>query len=212
MMAWWTYARLLNLLSYPSVIYCIGSMGSGKTTLALATYALLRQKLGDVSFHYVNVDNEDQLLEAFNAVVNAIRESNTEYSFVLLDDLSYVLNPRSVKGREFLTRVFKIRHLTDKDNVILWLNGHYSRSIAPFLRATNYRILTSLTQPEIKQYTSEYLFSEADLWEYLRALNRKQYVILVQFKHVSKLISVKLTPNHYLKKKIDELKKEYGID
>jgi hypothetical protein len=169
-------------------------------------------KLKSIDLHYISVDTEDQLLDAFNTTVDRIRESSTEYSFILLDDLSYVLNPRSSKGKEFLTRVFKIRHLAGKDNIIIWLNGHYSRSIAPFLRATNYRILTSLTQPEIRQYTSEYLFSEADLWEYLRALSKRQHIILAQFKHVSKLISVKLTPNHKLAVEIAKLKKEYGID
>jgi Cdc6-like AAA superfamily ATPase len=205
---------MLKLLNYPAVVYCIGSMGSGKTTLALATYVYLRDKmLKDVDFYYINVDTEDQLLDAFNDVVARIRESRTEYSFVLLDDLSYVLNPRSLKGREFLTRVFKIRHLTGKDKVIIWLNGHYSRSIAPFLRSTDYRILTSLTHPEIKQYTSEYLFSDRDLWEYLNALVKHKRVILVQFKHVVKLISVKLTSkNKWLKSRIEEVKKEYGID
>ena len=203
---------MLNLLRYPAVVYCIGSMGSGKTTLALATYVYLRDtKLKDIDFHYISVDTEDELLDAFNATLDRIRESSTEYSFVLLDDLSYVLNPRSNKGREFLTQVFKIRHLTGKDKVIIWLNGHYSRSIAPFLRSTDYRILTSLTHPEIKQYTSEYLFSDRDLWEYLNALVKHKHVILVQFKHVVKLISVRLTSNHYLKKKIDELKKQYGL-
>jgi Cdc6-like AAA superfamily ATPase len=204
---------MLNLLTYPAVVYCIGSMGSGKTTLALVTYLRLREKLGSVDLYYINVDNEDQLLDEFNNVVNKIRESNAEYSFILMDDLSYVLNPRSSKGKEFLTRVFKIRHLADRDKVIIWINGHYSRSIAPFLRATNYRILTSLTQPEIKQYVSEYLFSEADLWEYLRALSKRDHVILVQFKHVSKLISVRLTPRNYkMIKAIEELKKQFGID
>jgi chromosomal replication initiation ATPase DnaA len=205
---------MLKLLEYPAVVYTIGSMGSGKTTLALATYVYLHDKmLSSIDLHYINVDSEDQLLDAFNETVNRIRESSTEYHFILLDDLSYVLNPRSSKGKEFLTRVFKIRHLAGKDNIIIWLNGHYSRSIAPFLRATNYRILTSLTQPEIRQYTSEYLFSEADLWEYLRALNRMKHVILAQFKHVSKLISVNLTPKNYkLIRRIAEVKKEYGID
>jgi Cdc6-like AAA superfamily ATPase len=204
---------MLRLLEFPAVIYTIGSMGSGKTTLALATYVYLRDvKLKDIDLHYINVNTEDELLDAFNNVVNQIRESRTQYSFVLLDDLSYVLNPRSSKGKEFLTRVFKIRHLTGKDNIILWLNGHYSRSIAPFLRATNYRILTSLTQPEVKQYVSEYLFAEADLWEYLRALTKRSHVILAQFKHVSKLISVKLTPYHKLAIEVAKLKKQYGID
>ncbi len=108
---------MLSLLTYPAIIYCIGSMGSGKTTLSLATYVYLREKkLKDVDFYYINVDTEDQLLDAFNDVVNKIKESKTEYSFVLMDDLSYVLNPRSNKGKEFLTRVFKIRHLANTFN------------------------------------------------------------------------------------------------
>ncbi len=212
-MAWKTYIALLKLLSYPSIIYCIGSMGSGKTTLALATYIILREKKHkDIDFYYINVDTEEELLDAFNDTVNKIRESNTEYSFVLLDDLSYVLNPRSEKGKEFLTRIFKIRHLAGKDKIILWLNGHYSRSIAPFLRSTDYRILTSLTQPEIKQYTSEYLFSDRDLWEYLNALVKHKRVILVQFKHVVKLISVDIEKYKWLKSRVEEVKKQYGID
>lgn len=203
---------MLSLLDFPAIIYTIGSMGSGKTTLALATYVYLRdKKLKSIDLHYINVDSEDELLDAFNETINRIRESSTEYHFILLDDLSYVLNPRSEKGKEFLTRVFKIRHLAGKDDIIIWLNGHYSRSVAPFLRATNYRILTSLTQPEIRQYTSEYLFSEADLWEHLRALSLRKHVILVQFKHVSKLIAVRLKRKWKLTMEIAEIKKQYGI-
>jgi len=98
----------------------------------------------------------------------------------VFDDFSFALTGRSEKDRERLNKIFKIRHYTKSNDLILIFIVHYVRSLAVFLRASQVRILTSVTEPEIRLYSSEYLFTPSALWDYLYhySSSKNRYLIL----------------------------------
>lgn len=179
-------------------------MGSGKTYLALASYYYLMKTKKSIDLHYSTDYTQ------FDNIINEVRNSDKEYNFILFDDFSYQLVHNSKDYKQFLTNLFKIRHLTGKDKLIIWFNGHYSRSISVFIRSTDYRVLTSITIPEIRQLSNDYIFSEADLWDYLSYYNKHKYVILTMFRTVSKIINVEIKSKR-MKNTIEDIKRRYGI-
>jgi hypothetical protein len=201
------FKRIYSVTKYPAIIYCLGFMNSGKTTLSLLFYNYFNKlSARHMKLHYINAleehrSEDDKTLvdvanERLNAVLEEIRSSKSNLHFVILDDFGFVID-KTAQAREFLYRIFRIRHITGKDKIIVWINAHYSKSLIPFFRSTPYRILTSITTQEIKQLSSDYLFPISDLWDYYYYIleHPNRYIIYVNWYTISEIVDVTLTKN-----------------
>jgi hypothetical protein len=207
------YRRIYNNTRYPALVYVIGQMNTGKTTLALIFYYFFN-KISNFTFklHYINaledlntdsdaeeIENNkkktliEKAIAKFYETLNTVRNNRTCGHFIILDDFGFIID-RSAKSREFLYALFRIRHITGENRIIVWINGHYSKSLIPFFRATPYRILTSITEMEIKQYSSDYLFPVSLLWDYYSyyMTNPDRYIILVNWRTISEIVDITL--------------------
>jgi hypothetical protein len=228
------FRRIYRNTRYPALIYCIGQMHSGKTTLALIFYYYFRKLYkSNFNLYYINaledvvlntssdteIENNkkktlvDKAIVKFHETLNTIR-NNDNYRlgfFIVLDDFGFIID-RSAKSREFLYALFRIRHITNKDKIVVWINGHYSKSLIPFFRATPYRVLTSITEMEIKQYSSDYLFPVSLLWDYYTYYlsNPDRYIALVNWRTISEIVDITLDRD--LMKKIKRIAKEHNIE
>lgn len=149
----------------PLIITIIGSMGSGKTTLT----KLIHDKCYPEYpiFYLEDIDDIEHV------------DRNDKY-YIVFDDFSFKVTGRRKEDQAKLNKIFKIRHLLETDNIILVFVVHYLRSLAVFLRSSQVRILTSITEPEINMYSKDYLFTTSSLWDYLHYYinNIDRYIIL----------------------------------
>ena len=115
---------------------------------------------------------------------------------LILDDFSFMITGRSNKDRERLYNLFRIRHILgeDKTYYVIFV-AHYLRSLAPTLRASYVKILTSVDIAEIKIYYSEAMFSQSSLLTYYEYTQQygNQNIILVN-KGDEKILNITL-PN-----------------
>jgi len=164
-----------------------GFMGSGKTTLSKTLAYYFQEALGEKRAYLVP---GNKALKVIKRLSPDWPEADKDL-IIIFDDISYIIDSRSREGKEALNRLFRIRHLTKK-NVIAIFNMHYSRSTAPFIRATPIRILTSLTEAEIPAYRSQYLFTVSTLWDYLYYIRHypEKYIILTSIVGAEKIIDV----------------------
>jgi hypothetical protein len=119
---------------------------------------------------------------------------------------------RSANAREFLYKIFRIRHITHKNKIVVWINAHYSKSLIPFFRATPYRILTSITTQEIRQLSSDYLFPISDLWDYYHYMleHPKKYIVYVNWWTINEIVDVTLDKK--MKERITRLARKRNIE
>jgi hypothetical protein len=179
-------SRLLNKENWAFYGVIIGSIASGKTTLALTLSSLFTKMFRD-SRCYITTD-----LSYLDP--NSINSLEGKYVAIVFDDVSNKIKRFS----EHLTKLYSIRHAENSPikvinkNVFMLFNCHYMRSIAPFLRATPLRILTSISESEIKAYSSEYLFTVSSLWDYLYYYYKYEdrYIILVSVRGKERIIDV----------------------
>ena len=141
-------------------ISIIGTMGSGKTTLARYIYSRYRwgrTKRGVTSIYF---QFERDGLDSF---WSAVKSLNTFYAFIVIDDISFSLTRGD---REFLNRIAKIRHMNTRvKRWVIVTVMHYSRATLPFVRQSHSKILTSLADPEeIEQL--RWSFKLESLWDY----------------------------------------------
>jgi len=158
--------RYLKREKLPLVVTIIGSMGTGKTTLA----TLIHEKCFPDFTKYCLEDVDD---------LNNIAGETDKY-YIVFDDFSYKLTGRRREDQLKLNKIFRVRHILGTDNIVLVFVVHYLRSLAVFLRSSQVRILTSITEPEINMYSNDYLFTTSALWDYLHYFtsNRDRYIVL----------------------------------
>ncbi|MEB3861207.1 MAG: hypothetical protein GSR84_03180 [Desulfurococcales archaeon] len=141
-------------------ISIVGTMGSGKTTLARYLYSRYRwgrAKRGVVSVYF---QFEREKIDVFWETLESL---DAYYAYIVIDDISFSL---SRGDREFLHRLAKIRHANPsvKRWVVVTIM-HYSRATLPFIRQSHSKILTSLADPEeIEQL--RWSFKLESLWDY----------------------------------------------
>jgi hypothetical protein len=214
------FKRVYSLTKYPEIVYCLGFMNSGKTTLSLLFYYYYyKLSAKHMKLHYVNAlehSNSEKTLvdvanEKLDSVLDEIKRSRMRMHFVILDDFGFVID-KSTQAREFLYKIFRIRHITGKDKIIVWINAHYSKSLIPFFRATPYRILTSITTQEIKQLSSDYLFPVSDLWDYYYYMleHPRRYIIYVNWWTIDEIVDVTL--NKHMKATISRIARRHNIE
>jgi hypothetical protein len=201
------FKRIYSLTKFPAIVYCLGFMNTGKTTLSLLFYSYFnRLSARHMRLHYINAleehsSEDDKTLvdvanEKLEEVLEKIKTSNANLHFIILDDFGFVVD-KSAQAREFLYKIFRIRHITGKSKIVVWINAHYSKSLIPFFRATPYRVLTSITVQEIRQLTSDYLFPTSDLWDYYYYMleHPKRYIIYVNWWTINEIVDVTLNKN-----------------
>jgi len=180
----------------------IGKPGSGKTTLSLL--------LGNLISRYFFYTNEAEALDEENILKLKDHVASKRKVVLILDDFSFMITGRSEADRRRLYNLFRIRHiLGESHEYYIFLVAHYVRALAPTLRASWVKILTSIDSAEIKMYSSEYMFSESSLlayYEYYTTYNDK-YIILVN-KGVERIIDATIP---FIDKLVDyKLKENLG--
>jgi len=201
------FKRIYSLTKFPAIVYCLGFMNTGKTTLSLLFYSYFNKLSAKLmKLHYINAleehssENDKTLADVANEkleeVLEEIKNSRSKLHFIILDDFGFVID-KSTQAREFLYKIFRIRHITGKNKIIVWINAHYSKSLIPFFRSTPYRVLTSITTQEIKQLSSDYLFPISDLWDYYYYIleHPNKYIIYVNWFTINEIVDVTLTKN-----------------
>ncbi|MEM4433273.1 MAG: ATP-binding protein [Desulfurococcaceae archaeon] len=150
----------------PLVITIIGSMGSGKTTLS------------NIIHERCYPDFKKYCLEDVDELNNIVGETDKYY--IVFDDFSYKVTGRRKEDQVKLNKIFRVRHILGTDNIVLVFVVHYLRSLAVFLRSSQVRILTSITEPEINMYSNDYLFTISTLWDYLHYFTtyKDRYIVL----------------------------------
>jgi archaellum biogenesis ATPase FlaH len=214
------FKKIYSLTKFPSIVYCLGFMNSGKTTLSLLFYYYFNKLTWKhTKLYYINAlehSTEDKTLidaanEKLDSVLEKIKGSREYMHFIILDDFGFVID-KSAQAREFLYKIFRIRHITGKSRIIVWINAHYSKSLIPFFRSTPYRVLTSITVQEIKQLSSDYLFPVSDLWDYYYYMleHPKRYIIYVNWWTISEIVDVTLDKN--MKERIARMARKRNIE
>jgi hypothetical protein len=214
------FKRIYTFTKFPAIVYTLGFMNSGKTTLSLLFYYyfgyLIKKR---VELYYINAlensDSEKTLVDLANekleTALEKIKSSREYMHFIILDDFGFVID-KSTNAREFLYKIFRIRHITGKKKITVWINAHYSKSLIPFFRSTPYRVLTSITTQEIKQLSSDYLFPISDLWDYYYYTleHPKRYIIYVNWWTINEIVDVTLDKN--MKEKIIRIARKHNIE
>jgi len=142
-------------------IALLGKMRGGKTNIA-AHIAKYYEKLG-WEIRYASAP------EPIIAVNHVSRPTEKKGLVVILDDLSFLYsNVHSEEIQLLLNRIARIRHYVGTDNVIVVMIYHYLKSIPPFLRETNIRVLVGpLSNVEAKRLWKEGFFNYSDIKDYI---------------------------------------------
>jgi hypothetical protein len=196
--------RLYSMTRFPAIVYTIGFMNSGKTMLSYLffhKFNQLNKSMGSIYKIEPQGDINNKLMSVLKSIEN---DKSHRFWFILLDDFGFVFDSKSKEFREFLNKIFRIRHLTRREKIMIWINAHYSRSLAPFFRSTPYRILTSITPQEIKQLSSDYLFATSELWDfyYYTLENPKRHIYLINWWSFSGIVDFTLD-----KSKLERIRK-----
>ena len=159
----------------------VGSMSSGKTTLALTLASIFKRMFSDSKCYITQ--NLDYL--------TSIDKLDGKYVAIVFDDVSNRIRRFSNE----LTNIYTVRHKgldTINKNIFMLFNCHYLRSIAPFIRSAPLRALTSISEAEIKAYTNEYLFTTSVLWDYLYYVNKypDKFITLISVRGRERIIDV----------------------
>ena len=145
-----------------TLISIIGKMGSGKTNWGYALLKELREEhMKHIPSIYFQFDWD--LVEDFWSHVETIRGRS---AYVFIDDMSFSMDVRDKKTREFLQKLTKIRH--ENPRVKRWfiaVASHYSKATVPFMRQAQIVIATSCTTPEEVKGLSNF-FPEAEVTNY----------------------------------------------
>lgn len=194
-----TLENMLNRLSNNAIGFIIGTIGSGKTFLSFLIAHMLSQR-GYGIYYYNGGYCKSMCLDNF------ISECTDKRAVVIFDDFSFAIRTNSKEYYEFLNKLFRIRHLVNAEAVFVIFVAHYLRSLAVFIRSTNYKILTSITSSEVKMYANDYLFREGDLWDYYEYYVKmpNRFLVLAEFRGVSKIIDVTVDDDE-LKKQIEKM-------
>lgn len=162
-------SRQKHSSNYSVLSIIIGAMGSGKTTLALSLGTAFKRLVSGECYLSHSIE-----------VIDELSKFTKNHFALILDDISFQLSSTSKRTRDYLQKLFRIRHMTNYNSMIIFV-VHYARSIAPFIRSSPVKILTSINEAEVRMYSNEYLFTEPSLWDYLHYTNKynDKYIILM---------------------------------
>jgi hypothetical protein len=201
------FSDIFKYLPPTSTTAIIGKMRTGKTTFAglFAGYIVdYYESQGDTV--YFDIFPPDKLadLKYLELEINTLSK---DVNVLIFDDLSFIVSGRNKHVNNFLNLITRIAHITFSDYNYIFFIGHYSKSISPFLRASNCVILTSISHPEINSLKE--LFTLGSLYDYLDYYteNPNRYIYLIKYHVYERIIDFTLEdlpkPRKKREKKID---------
>jgi hypothetical protein len=135
-----------------------------------------------------------------------IFDKSQDINILIFDDLSFILSGRNKQVNNFLNLITRIAHITQSDFNYIFFIGHYSKSISPFLRASNSVVLTSISHPEIGGLKE--LFTLSSLYDYLDyyTANPNRYIYLIKYHTYERIVDFTMidlpTPRKRREKKL----------
>lgn len=182
------FNELLEYSPPTSTVAIIGRMRSGKTTFARLFSEYIRKQYEAKGYTvYYGLFNPSYI-ERVEELEQRIAQNSQDINILIFDDLSFKLSGNSKFSRDFFNMITRIAHITQSDYNIVFFIGHYSRAIAPFLRASNIVVLTSITHPEIQGLKE--LFTLSSLYDYLYYYenNPRRYIYLIRYHTFERII------------------------
>lgn len=125
----------------------IGKQSTGKTSIALAMSHLVHT-MTDIPFK-LNVFGKKELMN-LQETVKTFTPTN---QIIIFDDMSFLGATASKKQTDIINQVLsEIRHLEGgKDvKILIFKNFHYTKAVNPFLRQSDFSILSSVDSNEVK--------------------------------------------------------------
>jgi hypothetical protein len=182
------FREMLEYMPSTSTISVIGRMRTGKSTFSKLFGLYIRrhyESQGDDV--YLDIIRPDLLLD-IESLEDMIRSASSDVNILIFDDLSFLVSGRSKAVNNFLNFLTRIAHITFSDYNYIFFIGHYSKSISPFLRASNVVVLTSISHPEISSLKE--LFTLGSLYDYLYyyTLYPKRFIYLLRYHTIERII------------------------
>lgn len=125
----------------------IGKQSTGKTSIALAMSHLVHT-MTDIPFK-LNVFGKKELMN-LQETVKAFTPTN---QIIIFDDMSFLGSTANKKQLDIINQVLsEIRHLEGgKDvKILIFKNFHYTKAVNPFLRQSDFSIISSVDSNEVK--------------------------------------------------------------
>jgi len=206
------FSEILEYIPSTSTVSVIGRMRTGKSTFSKLFALFIRryyESQGDDV--YLDIISPDVLLD-IELLEDMIRSASSDVNILIFDDLSFLVSGRSKAVNNFLNLITRIAHITNSDFNYIFFIGHYSKSISPFLRASNVVVLTSITHPEIGGLKE--LFTLGSLYDYLYyyTLYPKRYIYLIRYHTIERIIDFTQEQLPKPRKKRDKKIIEGGLD
>jgi len=182
------FSHIFKYLPTTATISIIGKMRSGKTTFArlFAEYIANHYRREGDSIYLGVFDPES--LKDISTLELEIFDKSQDINILIFDDLSFIASGRNKLVNNFLNLITRIAHITHSDYNYIFFIGHYSKSISPFLRASNCVVLTSISHPEIRGLKE--LFTLSSLYDYLDyySENPHRYIYLIRYHTIERII------------------------
>jgi hypothetical protein len=182
------FQEILEYMPTTSTISVIGRMRTGKTTFSkLFAFYIMNYYKNQGDSVFMEIFTPDQLLD-IQILEDMIASLSSDVNVLIFDDLSFLVSGRSKAVNNFLNLITRIAHITNSDYNYVFFIGHYSKSISPFLRASNVVVLTSISHPEIPSLKE--LFTLSTLYDYLYyySINPKRYIYLIRYHTIERII------------------------
>lgn len=182
------FEDILYLSPTTCTVSVIGRMRSGKTTFSRLFADYIARHYEKQQYTIYRAEFDPTLINSIEELEEMIRASSQDVNIIIFDDLSFKLTGNSKFSRDFFNMITRIAHVTESDYNYIFFIGHYSKAIAPFLRASNVVVLTSITHPEIQALKE--LFTLSSLYDYLYyyEANPKRFIFLLRYHTYERII------------------------
>ena len=182
------FEDIINYSPTTCTISIIGRMRSGKTTFSRLFADYIAKRYERQGYTIYRVEFDPNMINNLEELEEMIRAGSQDVNIITFDDLSFKVTGNSKFSREFFNMITRIAHITLSDYNYIFFIGHYSKAIAPFLRASNVVVLTSITHPEIPGLKE--LFTLSSLYDYLYYYenNPKRFIFLLRYHTYERII------------------------
>jgi len=182
------FNEILEYSPATSTIAVIGRMRSGKTTFSKLFSEYIKETYMKKGYTVFYSMLDSSMINDVAELEEWIRNNSQDINILIFDDLSFKLTGNTKISRDFFNMITRIAHITLSDFNYIFFIGHYSKSISPFLRASNVVVLTSITHPEISGLRE--LFKLSTLYDFLEyhELYPKRFIFLVRYHVYERII------------------------
>jgi hypothetical protein len=182
------FEDIINYSPTTCTVSVIGRMRSGKTTFSRLFADYIARHYEGKGYTVYRVEFDPNVINNLDELEQMIRDNSQDVNIIIFDDLSFKLTGNTKFSRDFFNMITRIAHITLSDYNYVFFIGHYSKAIAPFLRASNVVALTSITHPEIPALKE--LFTLSSLYDYLYYYenNPKRFIFLLRYHTYERII------------------------